>query len=91
MSSLDSYVSTPNLVVEREMPESRYVSHMRVSGPERLSSAPLPTGWCVLCPSQVRVRNLTYQQPFSPPLVVAHTNVSSCSINSLVLFLFFYL
>lgn len=25
---------------------------------------------------QVRVRNLTYQQPFSPPVVVAHTKVS---------------
>lgn len=29
------------------------------------------------CSRQVRVRNLTYLQPMSPPLVVAHTTVSS--------------
>ena len=40
-------------------------------------SLPLPVfPWFVLCRLQVRVRNLTYQQPFSPPLIVAHTNVS---------------
>lgn len=29
------------------------------------------------CAAQVRVRNLTYMQPFSPVLVVAHTRVSA--------------
>lgn len=32
---------------------------------------------CIVSVSQVRVRNLTYLQPFSPMLVVAHTNVSA--------------
>lgn len=29
---------------------------------------------------QVRVRNLTYEQPFSPPLIVAHTSVSQSRV-----------
>ena len=32
------------------------------------------------CGAQVRVRNLTYMQPFSPVLVVAHTSVSAVCV-----------
>lgn len=35
------------------------------------------TGMYVFAPvGQIRVRNLTYMQPFSPLIFVAHTNVS---------------
>ena len=51
------------------LPGSLYATLRRVQS-GRGCSPPLA------CGLQVRVRNLTYLQPFSPPLIVAHTNVS---------------